>query len=852
MKRTVHTLSLAAIGLWLLVVVLAFGVAVLLPGLRGTVLASIALFALGGLVASAAWILGMIDSAGARRWGWLAALSLPGLAFTAIALLALGVLPDFRGDDPLVTGLFVVMLLAPAATWLYSQGRPVLQAPPRALSTAAELLRPARWDSLSAAEHSTLLAPYGAPATDAPHDRPYLIDHVADVQTQDWVARLVAPQFQKEAASVIRTWLAAVSPNTHLLVLGRAGFGKTSLVASLARQAMAGRPASQDFCSVPDPDNLGRPRVLTLPPGAAQPFARALRAALARICESWDPASQEEALLDDLLSPSADRAASDEIEDEAGRRSPNMPTADQLARYLDPVKRVAPQVREAQEYLRQLQAALERLAATGEAPEFCEVEVPVRRVGAGVGRDGRMGGPQDGAPVVVFSSMRERGMLDALNCANGGVLVVPSSELVDASGLPSSDALALQIVLNTGALPDNPREPGSPSVPYAVRVALIVTGDSIRALSQASDEFYRTFRTQAWFEGLTDWTPEAEAVYAALADGVARRYDLPRFDPTGVARLVEEGARRVGGGAGYLARFKLTTNLLELHDLATEAGKAARARGAPQTTGADVEAAVERRRTEYGLYARLAREAILSGREIVPTAGVAVGQINCLGVSLVDPFEASYGAPSRISVVVSPGREERLVDVEREADAADDTHVIGALTMVGYLAERYGREHPVSAVVRIRFEQSYAESGSSASAAELFALLSRLAGAPIYSSLAVTGAIGQYGEIQPIGGVNHKIEGFWEICRKRRGLGERPQCPYGYGVLIPEANANDLMLRREVAESIASEGWFHVWPIRSVDEGLPLLTGLPAEAIHRRVERQLQRFYRLATRGRAW
>jgi hypothetical protein len=848
MKRTVRILSLAAIGLWFLVVVLAFGVAVLLPGLRGTLLVSVALFALGGLVAAVAWLLGVIDAASTRQWGWLAAMLLPGLAFAAIALLVLGVLPDFHGDDPLVAGLFTLMLLAPAATWMYTQGMPPLKLPPRALNTVEEMLRPAQWDGLPATEQSRLLAPYGTLAARATRDRPYLIDHVTDTQTQDWVARLIAPQFQKEAASTIRTWLADASPNAHFLVLGRPGYGRTSLVTSLARQAMAGRPPRPDFCSVPDPDALGRPKVLQLAPGAAQTFARALQAALEHTCENWGLTPQSGALADTLRSWRRDRG--EDGESEASADSQDTPTAEQVASFLEPVKRVAPEEGEARDYLQQLQAALERLATAGEVPEFCEVEVPVRRVGVGGCRDSRTGGDQDGAPVVVFSRMREGGMLDALKCANGGILVVPSGELVDEGGRPSGDALALQIVLSTGALPDNPRDAGSPSVPHAVRVALIVTGDSAQALSQASDDFFRYFRYQAWFDGLADWTPDAEAVYAALGDGVARRYDLPRLDPTGVARLVEEGARRTGNGAGYLARFKLTTNLLALHDLAVEAGNASRGRGAAETIGADVEAAVERRRIQYGLYARRAREGILSGREFVPTAGAAIGQINGLGVSLADPFEASYGVPFRVSAVASPGREERLVDVEREADAADDTHVMGALTMAGYLAERYGREHPISAVVRIRFEQTYATGGPSASAAELFAVMSRLAGVPIYSSLAVTGAIGQYGEIQTIGGVNQKIEGFWEICCKRRAAGERPQCPYGYGVLIPEANAKDLMLRREVAESIATEGWFHVWLIRSVDDGLPLLTGLPAEAVHRRVERQLQRYYHLAMHGR--
>jgi predicted ATP-dependent protease len=212
--------------------------------------------------------------------------------------------------------------------------------------------------------------------------------------------------------------------------------------------------------------------------------------------------------------------------------------------------------------------------------------------------------------------------------------------------------------------------------------------------------------------------------------------------------------------------------------------------------------------------------------------------------------EGSFAVPIRISATVSLAREEQLVDIERASDQADADHVRGEMTMEGYLANRYGQDRPINMAARIRFEQEHgATGGDSGSAAALFALLSALALVPLRRSLAVTGAVGQYGEIQPIGGVNTKIEGFWEICRARRAQGE--QAPNGgYGVLIPAVNTRDLMLRPDVADSIAGEGWFHVWPISTVDEGLALLTGLPAEAVHARVEQRLKRFHELALRNR--
>jgi predicted ATP-dependent protease len=175
--------------------------------------------------------------------------------------------------------------------------------------------------------------------------------------------------------------------------------------------------------------------------------------------------------------------------------------------------------------------------------------------------------------------------------------------------------------------------------------------------------------------------------------------------------------------------------------------------------------------------------------------------------------------------------------------------VRGALTVEGYLAQKYGQTRPVSVIGRIRFEQEHdTTGGDSASLAVLMALLSSLAQVPLQLSLAITGAVGQYGEIQPIGGVNTKIEGFWDLCRRRRAEGE--QVDGGYGVLIPAVNARDLMLRAEVAESIAREGWLHVWPVSTVDEALTLLTGVAAEEIHRRVDQRLRRFHEVATQER--
>jgi AAA domain/Lon protease (S16) C-terminal proteolytic domain len=839
MNRTVRILSLLAITLWLLAVVVAFVVPALLGDPGWSLRASIPLFGPSLLIASAAWLFGLVDAARADRWGWFFGILLPALAVVGGSLLGLDVMRTMRGHEATVAALLIAALLTPLVAMMYSLADTApddgkAPALPRGLSTVQELLRPAEWDHLSQAQRDALLASYTGVALPIVSDGPTVIDHTADEDTQDWVAQLVAMRFQKEAASIIQSWLTDAAPNAHLLVHGARGYGMTSLVTSLAHRAMAQLPAPPDMCTVPDPSALDRAELLTLPAGTGEAFSHALRVALSQICENWG-------------------AVEEESENERARIRH---VKEQVGYFLAPVVAIAPEP--ARTYVIRLQEALEELAETGDAPPFCDWEDVAACVGAWRGNldcassTSRQAAEVNharsslGAPVIVFARAK-MDMAAALKCANGGVLVIPSSDLV-IEGRSSDDAGSLLTALRRGALPG---ESGSPPIPISVRVALMVTGESINGLVDAADDFFRLFRYEVLPDGVTDWTPEAEAVYATLADGVARRYHLPPFDTSGVARLVEEGARRVGEGHAGFARSRLITHLLTLHDLAVEAGQAARLRNAQATLGADVEAVIRRRLTDYGVDARRMRHSILSGRDIVPTAGAMVGQINGLGVNLTDPFEASYSVPSRLSVIVGPGREERLIDVEREANAADSTHIMGALTMTGYLAGRYGRVQPISTVVRTRFEQSYFESGPSASAGELIALLSALAEVPIFSSLAVTGAVGQYGEIQAIGGVNHKIEGFWEIVHKRRCLGEKPECPHGYGVLIPAANAQDLMLRPEVAESIAHDGWFHVWPISTVDEALPLLMDKSAEEIHQRVERQLQRFYRLATKGRA-
>jgi AAA domain/Lon protease (S16) C-terminal proteolytic domain len=692
---------------------------------------------------------------------------------------------------------------------------------PRAAAAIEDLWRPAGWGALTDQERAALLEPYAGLAQPA-----------TDVQEQGWLADLVARHLQPAAVSAVRTWLADAAPSTHLYAVGSPGRGRTSVVATLARRAMAMRPAPPEYCYLPDPTALGHTVLLELPAGTGVSFADALSAAMRQVLSAWEKPRERA------------RIAADDMDDDVARMH-------LISQTLEPVATKGPE--DARRYVERLIAALHADSTSALVPNVADVDAPAGRTiphlaeasSTGSPGPGERTGNEEGAPVVL-GSLARMDLIRSLLRANGGILILPATDFVDRDQ-PNSDWATLRAMLRAGALPIHGAS--EPSVPLSVRIALIGTYAPYRTLERAED-FVRLFRYKARFEDDADWTPEAEASYAALVAGVAERYQLPTFDPAAVARLVEEGARR----APRHQRFHLTTDMLTMRDLGVEAGRAAltapgQADGEARdvlvsTTARDVEAVLATRRLQHGAAAREARDAILADRDIVPTSGSAVGAITGLGVALAHPFEARYAVPFRISATVSPGRE-RLIDIEREADSADSSHISGTLTMAGYLAWRYRRARPISVVARMRFEQEHEyTSGPSASAAELFALLSALAEVPIRCALAVTGAVGQHGEMQLIGSTNEKIEGFWEICRARRAGGETPEG--AYGVLIPAANAGDLMLQPAMAESIAREGWFHIWPIRQMDDGLPLLTGVSAASFHVRVDRQLRRFYHLA------
>ena len=752
--------------------------------------------------------------------------------------------------------------------------------PPQPLRNPAQLLRRADWDSLSDGDRAALLQPFLGRGVPRFGDVASEASTHADLRLQDWVAQLISTSFQPQTAAYVRAWLSDASPDGHLYVGGSSGQGRTSLVASVARQVMAHAPIPVEYCYVPDLAALDKPMVLAVPDDTGANFIDALRTGLRLLLANWGGDSEsDESSDDDSDSDSSDNSgesSGDNSQSAAasasgasgasgasdGANGATAATPSQTAtqtvsqpasqsaepdpaalaqmrsilvdKILDIVASVAPNDG-ARAYAGKLKTALQKLASNGDDLPFSADEMPAAHVTPTP--DALPGAPDGtGAPVVV-AALGQTDLSDALLRANGGVLILAATDTLDSSTWNTlSTALRMRSLL---------LKQGWPPIPLSAHVVMIGSANSYGALISNTEDFSRIFRYEIWCNYDTEWRREAEATYAALADGVSGRHGLPPFDPSGVARLVEEGARRVDG----LQRSRLSTDLLLLHDLALQAGRVAKARNAPATSGPDVDNALARRRQLQSGSAERIRYAILSGQEMTATAGAAIGQINGLGIYEVHPSEGTFAVPMRISAIVSVGKDYSLLDIERVAEQADAEHIRGVMTMEGYLANRYGQDRPVSLAARIRFEQQHGGTGGdSASAAELFALLSALAQAPIRRSVAVTGAVGQYGEIQPIGGVNTKIEGFFDLCRARRANGEQAQG--GYGVIIPAVNTRDLMLRPDVVESIMREGWFNVWPISWVDEGIPLLMGIPADQLHARVNQRLSRFYDLATQSR--
>jgi lon-related putative ATP-dependent protease len=292
---------------------------------------------------------------------------------------------------------------------------------------------------------------------------------------------------------------------------------------------------------------------------------------------------------------------------------------------------------------------------------------------------------------------------------------------------------------------------------------------------------------------------------------LTRKNNLHPLDRAAVAKVIEHSARQVGDSE------KLTIQVNSIVDLLQEAEYWAVAKEDTRIQAAHVQQAIDARIYRADRVRERYQENILRETIIISTNGSQVGQIN--GLSVIQMGEFSFGVPSRITASIRRGKGD-VIDIEREVELSGPIHSKGVLILAGFLSQRFASEQPLALSASLVFEQSYSGvEGDSASSAELYALLSAMSGVPIKQSLAVTGSVNQHGLIQAIGGVNQKIEGFFDICQARGLTGDQ-------GVLIPAANTKHLMLRQDVRDA-AAEGSFNIYPVESIDQGIELLTGIP-------------------------
>jgi predicted ATP-dependent protease len=374
-------------------------------------------------------------------------------------------------------------------------------------------------------------------------------------------------------------------------------------------------------------------------------------------------------------------------------------------------------------------------------------------------------------------------------------------------------------------------------IPLDVRVVLFGDRELYYLLSGADPDFWRLFKVQADFDDSIVRSSENDRAYARLIASIVKEHGLKPFDASGVARLIDEGARLADD------REKLSIEIGRIADIAREADYWSSEAKRKVTARQDVARAIEEHIQRSDRLRDRAQEGITRGIMLVDTEGSQVGQINGLSVLQLGSF--AFGKPSRITARVRLGAG-RVTDIEREVKLGGPLHSKGVMILWGFLAGRYALDVPLALAATLVFEQSYGGvDGDSASAAELLALLSALSEQPIKQSFAVTGSINQWGEVQAIGGVNEKIEGFFDICRER-GLNEQQ------GVLIPKSNVQHLMLREDVVEACRHRQ-FAVYPVASVDEAIEILTGVkagergadgrfPGGTINRLVEDKLRQF----------
>jgi lon-related putative ATP-dependent protease len=429
----------------------------------------------------------------------------------------------------------------------------------------------------------------------------------------------------------------------------------------------------------------------------------------------------------------------------------------------------------------------------------------------------------------------------AVQRANGGYIIL---NLIDVLTKPGSWDGLKRLIRTKEVRLEDPLEQFGLLPPQALRpepipvdLKVVVTGDPLAyfLLSAHDEEFWEMFKVKADFDVQIERTPENAVAYAGFICACCQREGLRHFDRTAVAKVIERSSRMVDDQEKLSARFG------QMRDLIVEADYWAGQAGSALVQGQHVERAIGEKIYRLNLVQERIREMIARGVIMVDVEGAVAGQVN--GLSVLDFGEISFGRPSRITARTFLGQR-GVTSIDRESQLTGRIHDKGVLILSGYLGWKHAQDKPLSLSASISFEQAYEPvEGDSASLAELCAVLSSLADAPIRQDLAMTGSVNQKGEVQPIGGVNQKIEGFYDVCKAIGFNGQQ-------GVIIPSRNRRNLMLRDDVIEAVRA-GRFHVYSVDSVDGAMELLTGLsagergpdgayPADSVNGRVDARLR------------
>jgi len=448
--------------------------------------------------------------------------------------------------------------------------------------------------------------------------------------------------------------------------------------------------------------------------------------------------------------------------------------------------------------------------------------------------------PENGAPVVFESNptynnlfgrieniMQMGGMATtnftlikpgALHRANGGYLVVDAREVlinpfaweslkrcIRNSEIKIEDVLEQYRFMTVVSLKPEP-------VPLHAKIIMIGSLWIYYLLFYQEPDYRKFFKVKADFDSRINRTPEIMQDYALFVATHCKKEGLLPFDPSGVAALLEHASRLVED------QGRLSSQFMELSDLIREASYWADRGGGQLVDRAWVRKAIQEKVYRSNRVEERIQEYLTDGTILCDTEGSAVGQIN--GLSVITMGDYTFGRPSRLTTRVSLGRA-GMVNIEREVKLSGPIHDKGVLILTGYLRGKFARDKPLSFSASICFEQSYeGVEGDSASSTELYSLLSAFSGLPIRQGIAVTGSVNQVGQVQPIGGVNYKIEGYYNVCKAKGLTGEQ-------GVLIPKLNERNLMLNDEVVQAV-QEGRFHIWSVSDIDQGIEVLTGVPA------------------------